>query len=413
MDERPSIEPDTTTNRLVDVVRWLMEVTSTQQTDLVEATKMSPGQVSKFVNYKEVAQFEPTLDKAWRLAKAMKCTKAEFEALVRDLTSYGLKHGHRCLRVGSTPTLWWHMTGLVDGSPAIDCHNIEVRWDPSIAFEPNEALEELARGARKNPGKHKAYLDNPRLAVAAADWGGSRGRDRRPWITLRTYPVPYVYPFALRQPGRGRQYIRERMQQWRPDGPLQPDTSLSIGVHVALSTRDGRFILAQRSELVGLRKGELEVGAVEGLSFQEDVIDAGLQETSAGRIDLERVVNRALKDEYGIDKERVKEVVFLGAGFDLQYAQWNVLALANLACSGDDVIEAQKTAPDSFEHSNVWAVPETPRDVFEAMHRKDEAIWSSGIVLAYLSLVQNFTRDEVDAAARGMDLMHVRKHLWK
>lgn len=386
-----------------------MEAKGITQVILAEAIGKSTGALSRAI--KDDTTGEATFEEYLRdiIPHLGYGCLDEFYDAVRLRTTGGIPGADYCIDVGETRTLWYAATRTYErGSEGrADDYVLTLNVDQELRLDP-----ELSRAVQQTKAERQAgkwHFENGELLhFAQAQWRPPVGPEERHVLRGTLVPHEYATFFTLNSTPHGRELLHERLRRWKR-AEIIPELAGGVGINVAIATTAGEFVLGRRAAAIagapaGPRPEQLDVGAVEGLHKVKDIEPRGLQVATGAHWDMTFTAQRALREEYGIRPGDIAALRFLGFGVDLQYSQWNILALAVTRLNGEEIRRRNRRAIDGEEFLETFAVGGGPRAVFERMALERRQIWSCGVALAYFAMINLHGEDNTERAIEGLDL---------
>jgi len=186
--------------------------------------------------------------------------------------------------------------------------------------------------------------------------------------------------------------LRDRYLAWHDPSKPIPFLANGLGVALVIMTKDGKLILSRRQETLSARPGELDVSVVEGVHPYHD------RHTDHPGPDLYRTAIRGAMEELGVTLLQ-PDVTFLGFGVDMQYYQWNVIGMAEIAETAQQILERRtRGTAGKWEAHAFEPVDAVPRTAFEYL--KNHKMWDTGKVAIYWALVKKCGKKRVEEAVR-------------
>lgn len=171
-----------------------------------------------------------------------------------------------------------------------------------------------------------------------------------------------------------------------------PYLARHVGIAALIITKDDVLIVTKRDENTGARPGEFDVSVVEGIEPTKDADMSG----EVNKIDVFRAVMRGCEEEMGF-RPSLEEVSILGFGVDMQWYQFNFLAIVKTRLTYQEILENRNgRAKDSWE-TRVVPKRRNVDDVLKLIN--NEKMWGFASVLLYWSLLDGSTRANVEARA--------------
>ncbi|MGD9803876.1 MAG: helix-turn-helix domain-containing protein [Hyphomicrobiaceae bacterium] len=346
-----------------------------------------------------------------RFCKYLEIEPQQLLAEVRLLDQHGLESAKYCMFIGDSLTLWYSRVG--NGIAPIKDQNIDLIYDGRSEVRFPSHLERLVHKVRDEHGKGMHDFDNNSLlTVLSGETSAWKGKDEEFYCKLILGKSDYAALYALRRTEDGKRLLKDYIDKWSPDILFEAATGQGVGVNVVVVTADDCMMLGRRSREVAVRTGQLDVSCVEGFNIKQDVgADA---EESRRRFEPTPIALRAIHEEYGITDDKVRSVSFLNLGFDLQYAQWNLIALAKTSLSSTQVRNRQRSvASQGIEYSDVYAVGCTnPKDVFTFLADDERPVWSCGLAAAFYAQVALHGVSAVEDALQDIKFRDPERFLW-
>lgn len=301
-----------------------------------------------------------------------------------------------CIEVGSLQTLWFRQVGSGERGQELKDANVELVF---AEREPNfgsTAIERAIANTRNSIVGDKftaggASHENGRLfALQTMSSWPPRGPAEERVLRLGMGVIDYAAFWTLLNDSKAKHARMERLRDWSPSRGFDPLFGLGLGINVAIFTKDEKMIFGVRSMGQGARCDEIDVGAVEGMSVKKD---------GTSNLVLKDVAYRAVEEEYFITRDVISEMHILGFGFDMQYCQWNGIAVCYTSLNAADLRRRQKIwAEDVAEFSGIFAVVSEPDAVARWLAAQDRRIWSCGIASAVYGLTHKYGKSAVSAA---------------
>ncbi|MCP4568799.1 MAG: hypothetical protein GY841_14575 [FCB group bacterium] len=173
----------------------------------------------------------------------------------------------------------------------------------------------------------------------------------------------------------------------------QPIPFLANGFGIALTiiSEDRKLVVTHRSEQCGARPGEIDVSVVES-------VHPGMDTSGPTAVpDLYSTAIRGLREEVGIDLDP-NEIIFFGFGVDLQYYQWNLIGMARISQTGEEILNCfSRGVHGKWEAKMLELVCFDPKSTLHIF--KKTKSWSTALVAAYWSLVNEYGKKETLSAA--------------
>lgn len=321
-----------------------------------------------------------TVDKVTILASALpnQVTHRNIDICVKD----------KCLPIGRTQTLWWRATGNGERGKEIRVPNISCTFHrgkrPLYPPELQAIIDDVRRDWKN--GLYQ-FRNDSRPALEHLDVWPPAGPDEDRMLRVDCGETDYAAFYAIARHDDGRKIKDAILREWNPDnGPLFY-LSPAVGVNVAIFTEDKKFLFGMRSPTQEMRRGEYDVGSVEGVSIKKDV-------ERNNRFDLYAVARRGIWEEYRIAEVDIKELHILAFGYDLQYCSWNAIAVCYVNRPATAIRRRIKqVAIDHTEYADVIAKDDTPEAVFEFL--RDKRFWSCGFATAFYTMVHRWGADRV------------------
>ena len=186
--------------------------------------------------------------------------------------------------------------------------------------------------------------------------------------------------------------LRDRYLAYNDPSKPIPFLANGLGVALVIITEDGKLILSRRQETLSARPGELDVSVVEGVHPFHD------RHTDHAGPDLYRTAIRGAMEELGVTLLE-KDVTFLGFGVDMEYYQWNVIGMAEIAETAQQILERRtRGTAGKWEAHTFESVDAVPRTAFEYL--KTNKMWGTGKVAIYWALVKKSGKKRVEEAVR-------------
>jgi hypothetical protein len=396
--------------------RKLIREKKIKQSWLAEQMGVSESSLSAFLNSEKEARQGPFDEyMTWfrealqRLEEPLEYSKKTFDHEALHSDTYGLASAHYCMQLGQTLTLWYPAVGNGVTPLRLDDVTLNFVAEPSIEFPTR--FERLVGKvlAEKRQGKH-SFEDGDVITIRDGNYWPPKGKDERLGVELQLGPTKYSALYTLRRDREGRKYLKELIDQWTPDCPFDVMTGQGLGVNVAVLSSDNQMVFGRRGAGLGVRPGQLDVGAVEGFTPR---FDLNLGGSARQNIDLSKVIYRALAEEYGLSESKIKNIQILGFGFDLQYSQWNFIASADIDLPAAGIRSRQRSvAAHSHEYRETYHVPFAPKDVFDWLSEEREAVWSCGLATCFYTLVNAFGPEPVFEAADQVTIKPPQGFLW-
>jgi len=249
-------------------------------------------------------------------------------------------------------------------------------------------------------------MDADRQAGITKEWNGPRYAvaelsisrdpvDESPEVYLKLQHSDYCTFLAAQN--LDRQFAdgttpRSRYLTPFPIGAAPAFMANSLGVYVAVITKDGKVLFSRRSTQVKIRPGVWNASISEGLSRSID---------SRGRDvpELHAVARRGLKEELALERTEY-ELDLLAFVLDCDLNHWAAVFIAQSDVVTQQTLEARWTrgVPDRWEHEEFAFAPFTVASVAQFMldpARRDN--WAPiAPAVYYLALVNMFGRTRVE-----------------
>lgn len=328
-------------------------------------------------------------------------------AAARARETGDLPGAYHCLSVGATETLWFHACGT--GSADDDMRASDFKFILDLSPKARIVLDDEMRAAvdrtkgEQEGGLHQ-FENNQVFFMRQADFNLPRGRDERTTVRATLVLDEYALFYTLTRSEHGRSLLWKRMQSWQK-GEVIPVLSGGVGIGIAILSSDGKFIFGRREISQGPRPQQLDVGSVEGFSPRMDFERRSppRQLISNKSLDVDWAARRGLREEYGIEADEIASLHYLGFGYDLEYGQWNVMALAQVSKTGEQIERRRKYA----KHQEFWEtirVAAKPKPVFETIAADKNPVWSFGIALSFFSMVRLHGKRKAESVAEGVNM---------
>ncbi|REH48550.1 hypothetical protein BCF44_105409 [Kutzneria buriramensis] len=283
----------------------------------------------------------------------------------------------------------------------IDIQRDPVPLPPEVAAVRERVLREMDVDRGNSVGVVPTW--NSKRLVALRGYRISRtSRHEKSRMQLETAPVDYATFCATvlrldeefeRVDGSGAT-VRTTLRRdylTSDDAVVRPVPFLANGLGIALLafTDDDKVLLGRRRPTARARGGERDVSVVEGMHSKMD-------RNPDGSLSAYRTAVRGCEEELGVQVEPA-DVRLLGFAVDMKYYQWNFYGRVNVRLSAAEVIEAQRLhAKDRWE-AKLEPVDLDPEAIFERM--RQDGIWDTGLVAAYLALCSRLGPEPVRRAA--------------
>ncbi|OYU47327.1 MAG: hypothetical protein CFE31_17585 [Rhizobiales bacterium PAR1] len=327
----------------------------------------------------------------------------EFYDLIIKKIIGGIPGVRHCLSFGETQTLWYPAFSTWERDKEGRANEYQFELDLDVLHLDPE-LKEAAELTRSKIESGEYKIQNGELLhIKQAIWWPPTEPEERIELKAKLVPHEYALFYTLTTAEHGRALRKKRLQQWQK-GQIIPELSPGLGINIGIQSSDGAFILGRRSGSHGPRRGQIDVGAVEGFDLDRDILDRGLPRRTGERFDIEKIAYRALSEEFGISEKAISSIKYLGFGYDLQYCQWNVIALASVELPAEKIVRKNKYAPHGQEFLELYPIYGGAAEVFRALSRELEQVWSCGLAVAYFSLLNMYGEDAVELAVEGLDL---------
>lgn len=286
----------------------------------------------------------------------------------------------QCMFFGQTRTLWVRRFG--DGTAPLKFEDVKcVFVDEEIDFPP--ALYQ-ARLESKQRIEADPRLRNGSLAALVDITHRYIGDEERPALSLKFGLSRYADFLAIANHPSAHEVKRTHLRGWDLKGTPIPFLSQGVGIHVVVTTADEKIVFTRRSSDVGPRRGQLDVGVVEGISRHletQGVLKAG------ANFNIEETFRRGIREEFGLPNSLQEGLELLGLGYDLQYGQWNFLGHCKANCTFSELVRFwQSDSKTPEEYSELYPVGLSPTDI--AARVKREAIWSSALAALRYSTIR-------------------------
>lgn len=193
-------------------------------------------------------------------------------------------------------------------------------------------------------------------------------------------------------PGPPNLTIREKYLKDHDHSQPIPFLANGFGVALVIFTSDQKLLLYRRHDSTGVRAGQIDASVVEGV---HPTLDRSIMHRGP---DLYHTAIRGAEEELGIELVQ-DQIAFLGFGVDLEYYQWNMLAVAHASETSSTVLERYRRGTSGkWESKKIEIIDSTPPFVFNYLRK--EKLWSTGIVAIYWALVHEYGRKRVELAAK-------------
>lgn len=399
-----------TPKQIAEVLKRHAETRGLTQEKVAEILDISVGQANSFLNGRMV-EGKAFRAKVELLRACLELDAKDLHAEAFFLDQYGLESASHCIFLGDYLTLWYSRVG--DGTTPIKPENIDLIYDPGLPIEFPAQLERLASKVLTEhaAGKHE-FANNPVLTIVGGETSAWRGSDEEFYVKLEFGATDYAHLYALRQTSDGKKLLRDYVRAWSPDILFEPVTGQGFGVNVVVVSRDEKLAFGRRSAKVGARKLQLDVGTVEGFSLKRDIGDA--RPTQRCRFDAASAARGAMREELGIGDDDIEVLEFLNLGFDLQYAQWNLIAIARSRLTSIQIRNRHRTvAPQGIEYSElIWADGASPRKAFELVSNDEQPFWSCGLAAIFYAFVRMHGIAKVEEALDGVKFRPPDRFVW-
>lgn len=287
-----------------------------------------------------------------------------------------------------------------DGEMAYTPETIRCRLEEAQLELPPEILNLRASiAARENSKKEQglsSMWNGPLYALKRYAIGRSIP-DENMEVTLTFQPSDYFTFLSTvlsldadlsEQPGA--LSLRQKYLQHADLSQPIPFLANGFGVALVILTADAKMLFVRRQKTKGPRAGEIDVSVVEGLHPTLD------RSSTFRGPDCYRTVIRGAQEELGIALVN-DQILFLGFGVDTEYYQWNLIGVAHIPETAEEVLrQRSRGVGGTWELAHIEAVDANPKKVFTFL--KKEKIWSTGCVATYWALVNEFGKGRVDKA---------------
>lgn len=406
---RPRFEAVQESRRVSGKGKW-------DQHDLADELGIQQSTLSKFLNgrFRNKRSFQLVLEKVIELV-GLKLDD-DLRRRVKYVRHHGYAAGTDCVHFGATQTLFFASVGLSGAGEGLSLDHVSVEYLPRTLLNPDAELDAMVDRTRKEWSaglqQRPRQLDDllTLLSSDVADAFVLPDLKEAAGLALQFGVSNYDIFYTLRVPAYGRDLLRKRLREWTPDKPMSPHLSQGVGVNICIMTGDNNVVIGHRKkDKPGPRPGQLEVGACEGLRIDDlnggSIISGGL-----GNLDVRRVFQRALLEEFGLSPADISTIDLTGFGYDLEYGQWNLIGRAVTALTLDEIRSTRHStrARDKYE-VRIMDTPRGTRELFEWIYNRQEPLWSCGLVCLYFALVLRDGHDAVCTAARGLNLFRASK----
>lgn len=397
-----------------DVIRVLhseVKKRGLTQGALADELELQPSQLSHFFNHKmsDPKAINRIIDK---LIAYFHLEKKATYAKAMHIELHGLESAEHCMYLGDNLSLWYSRIG--DGITPIAEKNIDLIFAPDEKVVWPDRMDRIVASVRQDhSGGRLKFTNNPLLTIMSGETSAWKGVGEDFYVKLVFAQTDYAALVALRGTEDGRKLLREYIEGWSPDILFESATGQGVGINVVVVSSDQQLIFGRRSAAVGIRKNQLDVSSVEGLSVEHDIKSQAAG--SRHRFDLTPVGFRAIREELGVTENKVGAFSILNFGFDLQYAQWNFIALAQVKLTAREIRNRHRSvASQGVEYRELeWIGCDSSRRVFEFISGKKEPFWSCGLVSVYYSLIHMHGIDAVEDALNGIKFHPPERFIWE
>lgn len=317
------------------------------------------------------------------VSKALDLREEDFIDFDPETTVIGSRIYRDLLYVGKTRTLWvsrfGHGEEILLEDVRVKISDKMVELPPEFTAVWSEEVEKIRNDPR--------HFDGTQICLLNVHDYRSDEAERQVIVEcgLNRYSTYQAVTVNIDGVKKKYKYLRD----WVVTNAPIPFLSQGVGVHVAVVTEDSKLIFVKRAVRagVGVRSGEVDLGAVEGLSKH---LDLNMQEDMR-EANLESVIQRSVREELGILKEDIISYTLFGFGYDLQYTQWNFLAKVVLNIGSKELLNQRfpKYAKTKTEFDDVFAVDVDPDVILRTI--ESARIWSSAMALLDAILREQFS----------------------
>jgi hypothetical protein len=396
--------------QLTAVLRKYIAKQEVKQSTLAADLNLSTGAVSNFLNDKMIkGKAHSAMVEKFRTYLQIDSEILSAEAYFSE--QHGIESAGHCMFIGDNLTLWYSRVG--NAVKPISDFDVDLVYNAGRTVQFPNLLERLTSKVliEQELGKH-SFSNNKILTIVGGETSAWKGSNERFHVSLELAATDYAYLYTLRRTSEGKSLLRDYIAGWTPNILFEPTTAQGLGVNVAIISDDDCLIFGRRSRDTGVRRGQLDVGAVEGFNVERDIGKELLGERK--RFDLMPIVMEAAQEEFGIGNNNTKFVKILNFGFDLQYAQWNFITLLKSNLTAKEIRNRHRSvASQGVEYEKVtWVSCVNPRLAFEFMANDEMPVWSCGLAAAFYSMVNIHGIDEVERALAGIKFKDPEIFLW-
>lgn len=315
-----------------------------------------------------------------------------------------------CIQIGKLKTLWFRAIGSGIRRQEIMPENIIIKFDDKdIVFGRNiDGHVTRTRNLVKKDGVYRSengtvFTNNSIYAISNLSTWPPVGHDEDRSLELTLLKTDYAAFWTMLNVENAKRERMNCLRQWNLDDGFDSLFGLGVGVNVAIFTSDDKMIFAVRSSTQGARRDELDVGSVEGLSFHRDPPPSP---------SLLKVCERAVNEEFAIEPSHVSGMYILGFGFDMQYCQWNAIAVCYTNMNSERLTRRQNQfANDVREFKGVYAISSEPEYVASWLSKQDRILWSCGLATTFYALIHKYGAQKVEDAFETFNVKEPERYV--